>query len=70
MRSSGKVQQDLRRWHRWYAWHPVHINAGNMWIWVWGETIERKMNPHPHYDGYSWERRLINGNDARRKYQN
>lgn len=43
--------QDLTKWHRWFAWHPVSV--GNDF--VWWEYVIRKGTYG--YDGISFEYR-------------
>lgn len=40
-------------WHKWFAWRPVRIRAGdgNTGPVVWFETIERKFDYLAGYDG-------------------
>lgn len=35
--------QAKQQWHRWFAWRPVRIAAGDC---RWLEWVERKLTPH------------------------
>ena len=30
--------QERRKWHKWFAWHPVRIGNERVWL----ETVERQ----------------------------
>jgi hypothetical protein len=49
----GRSDAELRKWHRWYAWHPVTLDDGR---WAWLCWVERAAD----YGGYgvSWNYRL------------
>ena len=33
----------LSNWHKWFAWHPVHIHHnGKRWLCAWLQTVSRK----------------------------
>lgn len=59
MRSQVVTLANEYEWHRWWAWHPIRVRAGNsrMHCWVWRELVERKYIGH--YDGTSVIYRLI-----------
>lgn len=40
-----------RRWHRWFAWHPVRVGPREC---RWLEAVERKGEYQLSYDGGSW----------------
>ena len=46
-----KRYQNRSVWHRWYAWHPVHIDLVG---WVWLQDVERRQVPYKgsHYWSY------------------
>lgn len=41
----------VTRWHDWFAWYPVRIGEGVVWL----ETIEQKLECNILY--YQWEYR-------------
>lgn len=34
--------KDTKKWHRWFAWHPVVTPDGTI---LWLETVERRVDP-------------------------
>ncbi len=40
-----KRTRERKQWHRWFAWHPVHVDYGEC---VWLENVWRK--GHFHFD--------------------
>ena len=47
MRWKQRKQKTQTEWHPWFAWHPVMVGDG----WVWLETVQRRghWEPNPHY---------------------
>lgn len=52
--------EEKRKWHRKFAWHPVPINIhGTRWAWL--EFVERQGTYSHSYahSGWSWKYRAI-----------
>lgn len=45
-------QARLSEWHRWFAWHPVHL-TGRDWRWL--EYVMRRGDLVAHWADVGWE---------------
>jgi hypothetical protein len=36
-----KIREAIKKWHNWFAWHPVNIDGYYHWL----KTVERKWAP-------------------------
>jgi hypothetical protein len=45
--TAAEIFDAKQDWHSWFAWYPVRINSGCVWL----ETVERKGTPIPEWEG-------------------
>jgi hypothetical protein len=50
-----KRDQDIRQWHRWFAWRPVQVQDGCATRrWVWLRTLSRRRVPETVFCRACW----------------
>lgn len=48
-----KDVREVGDWKRWYAWHPVRLEAR---LWVWLQNVERRLIRPSIRSGHTWDK--------------